>query len=84
MKYKCPEEWAVRQANREALDEMEKVIPMLQAERKALRSWVSKGNHPGNNPYGYLDEDDWPMNYIEAYRRHRGYFFNIYYHIIEE
>lgn len=84
MKNKSPQEWAVRQANREALKEMEKVIPMLPAERKALRAWVSSGNDPGNNPYGYLDEDDWPMNYIEAYRRHRGYFFNVYYHIIEE
>ena len=83
MKNKNPDEWAIREANREAMNEMEEVIPMLSGERKALRAWVGKGNDPGNNPWGYLDEDDWPMNYIEAYRRHRGYFFTVYYHIIE-
>ena len=84
MKYRNPEEWAVREANLEALYEMENVIPMLPPERKALRAWVSKGHDPENNPWGYLDQDDWPMNYVEAYRRRHGYFFNIYYHIIEE
>ena len=84
MKEKTTEEWTVREARREAMHEMEKEIPMLASERKALHSWVGRGNDPGNNPYGYLDEDDWPMNYVEAYRRHRGYFFNVYYHVIEE
>lgn len=84
MKKRTPEEWAVREAHREALHDMEKVIPMLASERSALRHWVSQGHDPGNNPWGYLDEDAWPMNYIEAYRRHKGYYFNVYYHIIEE
>ena len=53
-------------------------------ERKALHQWVGKGHDPERNPWGYLDEDSWPMNYVEAYRRHKGYYFVIYYHITEE
>ena len=83
MKYLEPEDWAVREANRAALNEIEKSMPMLSSERTALRNWVSKGHDPGNNPWGYLDEDDWPMGYLEAYRRHRGYCFTIRYNIIE-
>ena len=60
MKDKTNEDWTVREARREAMHEMEKEIPMLASERTALRNWVGQGNDPGNNPYGYLDEDDWP------------------------
>ena len=84
MKQKTPDSLTLREARREALQEMEKEIPMLAAERTALRRWVNQGHDPGDNPWGYLDEDAWPMNYIEAYRRHRGYYFNVYYHVIEE
>ena len=84
MNYQKMEDWLDQQVNFEALREMEEVIPMLSAERKALRRWTRHGNNPGDNPWGYLDEDGWPMNYIEGYRRHKGYYFNVYYHIIEE
>ena len=78
------DDWISRQVNKETLAEMENVIPMLTVERTALRRWVIKGNDPERNPWGYLDEDGWPMNYVEAYRRHKGYCLTVYYHITEE
>ena len=78
------DDWISRQVNKETLAEMENVIPMLTVERTALRRWVNKGNDPERNPWGYLDEDGWPLNFVEGYRRHKGDFFNVYYHIIEE
>ena len=83
MKDTSMEAWIDKQEKLEALYEMERVIPMLEMERKALRRWVSRGNHPEKNPWGYLDEDGWPLNYVEAYRRRKGYSFTVRYHIIE-
>jgi hypothetical protein len=59
------------------LRDMEEVLLMNLYERKSLRSWVYKGNDPEKNPWGYCDEDGWPMNYLEAYRFHRGYAYKI-------
>ena len=84
MKHEGPDSWIFSQINKETLAEMESSIPMLTIERTALRRWVKQGNDPERNPWSYLDEDGWPLNYVEAYRRHRGYFFTVYYHIIEE
>ena len=84
MKKETYEDWVARQVNMETLREMEQMITMLTADRTALHRWVIKGNDPERNPWGYLDEDGWPMNYVEAYRCHKGYCFTVYYHITEE
>lgn len=76
-----PEEHAL---HLEALHEMEADVPLLLEERNSLRRWVYAGGDPERNPWKYLDEDCWPLNYVRAYRRHNGYRINIYYHIDEE
>ncbi|GHT84016.1 hypothetical protein FACS18947_0830 [Bacteroidia bacterium] len=67
-----------------AMREMEEILPMTLYERKSLHSWVYKGNDPEKNPWGYCDEDGWPLNYLKAYRHHHGYTYLIRYKIIEE
>lgn len=69
--------------NLETLRGMEEMIPMTSDERTHLRRWVHNGNDPERNPWGYLDEDNWPMNYLLAYRKQCGYYINVYYHFDE-
>ena len=66
--------------NENSLREMEEMTPMTTIERTSLRRWVKQGNSPESNPWGYLDEDGWPLNYLLAYRRNRGYYITVYYH----
>lgn len=68
----------------ETMREMEEDLLMNLPERRSLHSWVYQGNDPEKNPWGYCDEDGWPKNYLEAYRYHHGYAYQIRYKIIEE
>ena len=61
------------EVNREILKEMEEVVPMTLSERHKLRIWVRNGHDVESNPWGYLDSDGCPMNYIQAYRLEFGY-----------
>lgn len=61
----------------ETMKEMEEVLLMNSDERKSLHNWVYHGNDPEKNPWGYCDEDGWPMNYLEAYRYRHGYTYKI-------
>ena len=70
--------------NENSLREMEETTPMTSIERTSLRRWVKQGNSPESNPWGYLDEDSWPLNYLLAYRRNRGYYITVYYHFDEK
>jgi len=65
------------QVNLETMREMERSLLMNSYERKSLRCWVYNGNDPEKNPWGYCDADGWPMNYLEAYRYHKGYDYKI-------
>lgn len=70
----------------ELLKEMEDSLPMLTCERTALRQWVGCGNNPERNPWDYYDESGYPLSYLEAYRRHKGYkiYYSFYYIDYEE
>lgn len=56
-----------------ALHDVEERLPMLNSERKSLRSWVSFGHSPDTNPWHYTDSDGLELSYLEAYRYHHGY-----------
>ena len=71
------------QVNLETLHEMEDYLPMTLYERGSLRKWVYSGHDPEKNPWNYLDEDGWYMNYLEAYRYHHGYKLICNYKILE-
>jgi hypothetical protein len=76
-KYNYNKDPVERMINLNGLREMEEVLLMNSYERKSLRQWVYNGNDPDKNPWGYCDEDGWPMNYLEAYRYNRGYAYKI-------
>jgi hypothetical protein len=59
--------------NMEAFHDMDRTVPMTKPERDALRSWVKAGHDIDSNPWGYKDSDQFPMNYIQAYRLKLGY-----------
>lgn len=59
--------------NMEAFHEMDEVVPMTKPERDALRNWVKKGYDIETNPWDYHDSDDYPLNYLQAYRLKYGY-----------
>lgn len=61
------------EVNREALYEMECLVPMTLRERKCIHRWVDKGNNPDSNPWGYYDADGEQLNYLQAFRLHFGY-----------
>ena len=61
------------QLNKEALREMEEVVPMTLYERSAIRRWVKGGHEVESNPWGYYDADGCPMNFLQAYRIELGY-----------
>ena len=61
------------QVNVWSLREMEEIIPMTLYERKCIRKWVRKGHEVESNPWGYLDSDGMPLNYLQAYRLYYGY-----------
>lgn len=61
------------EVNKESLREMEEVVPMTGPERKKLRVWVRSGHDVESNPWGYLDEDGFQLNYLQAYRLEYGY-----------
>lgn len=61
------------QINLEELLEMEKAVPMTLRERSCLRRWVHKGNEVESNPWGYIDSDGLPLNYLQAFRIKFGY-----------
>lgn len=76
-----PVDYAV---NLETLREMEEMTPMTSGELAHLRKWVHTGHDPKRNPWGYLDEDSWPMNYLLSYRKQCDYCIHIYYHFDEQ
>ena len=60
------------QLNKEALREMEEVVPMLPCERNAIRKWVRMGHEVESNPWGYYDADGFMLNYLQAFRINSG------------
>lgn len=61
------------EVNLDSLHEMEEVVPMTLSERAHLRKWVHSGHDIDSNPWGYLDGDDYLMNYLQAYRLEFGF-----------
>ena len=61
------------QLNMESFYEMDEYVPMTRAERDALFDWVKKGYDIESNPWDYLDWDEAPLNYLQAYRLEHGY-----------
>lgn len=59
--------------NLEAFHEMEQVVPMTLYERNALRHWAQSGYDIDSNPWDFLDEYGYPLNYLQAYRLEYGY-----------
>ncbi len=84
LRYKNERDHIDHMIDLETMKEMEETLLMNSIERKSFHSWVYQGNDPEKNPWGYSDEDGWPMNYLEAYRYHHGYTYQIRYRIIEE
>ena len=52
------------QVNVFSLHEMEEVVPMTLRERSCLRRWVRSGHELESNPWGLLDSDGMPLNYM--------------------
>ena len=69
----CDKKSMEYQINREALHEMEQIVPMTLEERAALRKWVKAGHEVDSNPWDYYEGDGYPMNYLQAYRIKYGY-----------
>ena len=46
---------------------------MTLRERSCLRRWVRSGHELESNPWGLLDSDGMPLNYLQAYRIEYGY-----------
>ena len=61
------------QVNVFSLHEMEEVVPMTLRERSCLRRWVRSGHELESNPWGLLDPDGMPLNYLQAYRIEYSY-----------
>ena len=61
------------QLNKDALREMEEVVPMTLSERTAIRKWVKCGHEVESNPWGHFDGDGLMLNYLQAYRLEHGY-----------
>ena len=71
--YKFPRKSADYEVNLAALHEFEEIVPLTLPERDQLRNWVKKGFSIDSNPWAYVDEDGYLMNYIQAYRLRYGY-----------
>lgn len=52
----------------DTLREFEEAIPMSLSERDKVRRWVRSNHDVETNPWNYTDEDDYPLNYLEALR----------------
>lgn len=53
---------------RKELKEYEKVTPMTDEERKAVRAWVKAGNSVHENDMLACYEGGYPMDYLDTYR----------------
>jgi len=62
--------WAAeRETQRALLKKYEDSIgEITQAEQKELYEWVTVGNSPFDNQWGYVDEDCRPLGFIETIR----------------
>ncbi len=58
--------------NREALRELEEMIPMTSLERSRIREWVMSGHEMETNPFRLCELDGSEMNYLKAYRIYYG------------
>ena len=61
------------QVNLWTLHEMEEVVPMTLYERESIRKWVRSGHEVESNPWGFLDSDGYPLNYLQAFRLEYGF-----------
>jgi len=59
--------------NFESYREMLNLIPTTRIERLHLLHWVQLGHDVDTNPWGFLNADGSPMNFLHGYRIRRGY-----------
>ena len=57
---------------RQELKEYERVTPMTEEERSALREWVNAGNSVHENGSMASYEGGRPMDFLEVYRQEEG------------